>query len=79
MMEHENIMEEVRAMMLVNSADLLPCHRRLLEQNFQHLGEGSTVNRLQWLEPGYQCNSNIGIRHIQQPVQLKYLGQVDSY
>ena len=37
-------------MMLVHPADRLPCPRRLLQQDFQHLGEGSTVNRLQWLE-----------------------------
>ena len=37
-------MEEVRDMMLVDPADLLPCHRHLVEQDYLQLGEGTMVD-----------------------------------
>jgi hypothetical protein len=39
----------VKDMMLVDVADLLPCHRSLLQVDFQWLGEGSGINRKLWL------------------------------
>ena len=47
--EHTRIMEEVRDMMLVDPSDLLPCHRHLLRQDYERLGEGTTVDRQYWL------------------------------
>ncbi len=47
--EHKTAISEVRQMMLVHPEKLLPQHCDLLEQDFQALGEGSTVDRQIWL------------------------------
>ena len=36
-------------MMLVDPADLLLCHRGLLQVDFEHLDEGSGIDRKLWL------------------------------
>jgi hypothetical protein len=47
--EHHTIIDLVKDMMLVDPADLLPCHRGLLQVDFKWLGEGSSVDRKLWL------------------------------
>jgi hypothetical protein len=47
--EHLTIIELVKDMMLVDPADLLPCHRSLLQVDFRRLGEGSGIDRKLWL------------------------------
>jgi hypothetical protein len=47
--EHHTIIDLVQDMMLVDPADLLPCHRTLLQVDFERLGEGSAVDRKLWL------------------------------
>jgi hypothetical protein len=42
--EHLTIIELVKDMMLVDPADLLPCHRSLLQVDFRRLGEGSGID-----------------------------------
>ena len=48
--EHEDIFELVKDMMLVDPSDLLPQHRKLLEQDYRELGKGTTVARKLWLQ-----------------------------
>ena len=48
--EHEEVFDEVRHMMLLDPVELLPKHQRLLEVDFAKLGEGSTEDRLRWLD-----------------------------
>jgi hypothetical protein len=48
--EHEQIMQEVRQMMLVDPSELLPEHRALLRTDFLRLGSGTTAGRIQWIE-----------------------------
>ena len=55
--EHEAVIFQVRAMMLMDPEQLLPQHRSLLEQDFQWLGRGSTADRQIWL---VQMNSAVG-------------------
>jgi hypothetical protein len=47
--EHHTIIDLVKDMMLVDPANLLPCHRGLLQVDFERLGEGSAVDRKLWL------------------------------
>ena len=47
--EHMVIIDLVKDMMLVDPADLLPCHRSLLQVDFQRLGEGSGIDCKLWL------------------------------
>ena len=47
--EHLQIIDEVRDMMLVDPATLLPEHRKLLELDFLKLGAGFTIDRQYWL------------------------------
>jgi hypothetical protein len=48
--EHEDVIELVKDMVLVDPADLLPQHRHLLEKDFHKLGEGATIDRKLWLQ-----------------------------
>ena len=48
--EHEDVIELVKDMVMVDPADLLPRHRHLLERDFRKLGEGATVDRKLWLQ-----------------------------
>lgn len=48
--EHEDVIELVKDMVLIDPADLLPQHRSLLEKDFGKLGEGATVERKLWLQ-----------------------------
>ncbi len=48
--EHEAVMGEVRQMMLVDPSELLPEHRALLHTDYERLGSGTTVERIQWVE-----------------------------
>jgi hypothetical protein len=52
--DHLEVFLLVKKMMLVDPSDLLPQHRRLLELDFQQLGEGPTIDRKMWLQ---QMNS----------------------
>jgi hypothetical protein len=47
--EHLEVIDLVKDMMLVDPADLLPCHRSLLRIDFEQLGEGSSIDRKLWL------------------------------
>ena len=47
--QHHTIFDLVMDMMLVDPADLLPCHRGLHQVDFKQLGEGSSVDRKLWL------------------------------
>ena len=47
--EHLTIIKLVKDMMLVDPADLLHCHRSLLQVDFRMLGEGSDMDRKLWL------------------------------
>jgi hypothetical protein len=47
--EHLEVIDLVKDMMLVDPADLLPCHRSLLRVDFQQLGQGSSIDRKLWL------------------------------
>jgi hypothetical protein len=47
--EHMAVIDLVKDMMLVDPADLLPCHRSLLQVDFQRLGKGSGIDRKLWL------------------------------
>ena len=42
--------------MLIDPADLLPCHRHLLQQDYLRLDEGPSVDRQYWLA---QMNSAV--------------------
>lgn len=44
------VIEEVRQMMLVDTSELLPRHQHLLEEDFIKLGEGTTQERVIWLD-----------------------------
>eukprot|EP00956_Cyclotella_meneghiniana_P002951 scaffold3544_cov46-Cyclotella_meneghiniana.AAC.2 len=48
--EHEDVIELVKDMVMVDPADLLPRHRHLLARDFRKLGEGATVDRKLWLQ-----------------------------
>eukprot|EP00956_Cyclotella_meneghiniana_P012231 scaffold17380_cov52-Cyclotella_meneghiniana.AAC.2 len=50
--EHEDVIELIKDMVMVDPADLLllPRHRHLLERDFRKLGEGATVDRKLWLQ-----------------------------
>ena len=47
--QHEDIFACVKEPLLIDPADLLPCHQHLLEGDFTDLGEGATVNRQCWV------------------------------
>lgn len=47
--EHQDIMDSVAKMILLDPETLLPQHRFLLEQDFKKLGEGHTIDRQYWL------------------------------
>jgi hypothetical protein len=47
--EHLEVIDLVKDMMLVDPADLLPCHRSLLRVDFEQLGQGSSIDRKLWL------------------------------
>lgn len=57
--EHLAIIDLVKDMMLVDPADLLPCHRELLRVDFEHLGEGSGIDRKLWLAKMYSAISAV--------------------
>jgi hypothetical protein len=40
---------EMHIMMLVDPADLLPCHMGILQVDFERLGKGSGINGKLWL------------------------------
>ena len=48
--EHMQVIEEVKQMMLVDPSELLPRHQHLLEEDFIKLGEGTTHDRIVWLD-----------------------------
>ena len=48
--EHEDVIELVKDMVLVDPNDLLPRHKHLLQTDFRKLGEGATVDRKLWLQ-----------------------------
>jgi hypothetical protein len=48
--EHRQVMDEVRKLLDVDPEELLPCHRDMLQEDFHHLGEGSTTAWLLWLD-----------------------------
>ena len=47
--QHEDFFAGVKELLLINPANLLPCHQYLLEGDFTDLGEGATVNRQHWV------------------------------
>jgi hypothetical protein len=47
--EHLAVIDLVKDMMLIDPADLLPCHHSLLQIDFQKLDEGSGIDRKLWL------------------------------
>jgi hypothetical protein len=59
--DHNTVVSEVCQMMLIDPEELLPQHRILLEQDFQALGEGSTVDRQIWLA---QMKSALGAAEV---------------
>ena len=67
-------MEEVRDMMLVDPADLLPCHCHLLEQDYLQLGEGTTVDRQYWLAEMNTAISAVEARRRRQVIPLATSG-----
>lgn len=47
--DHDLIMEQVSTLMGTDPMDLLPCHRHLLDWNFDELGTGPTLDRQYWI------------------------------
>lgn len=47
--EHHKIMEETLERLSTTPDDLLPQHRHLLELDYSHLGEGTTLDRQYWM------------------------------
>eukprot|EP00956_Cyclotella_meneghiniana_P034271 scaffold103019_cov84-Cyclotella_meneghiniana.AAC.1 len=47
--DHDRVRNEVRALLAVQPEDLLPAHRHLLQFDAEALGQGSTRDRLLWL------------------------------
>ena len=47
--DHDRVRNEVRALLAVQPEDLLPTHRHLLQFDAEALGQGSTRDRLLWL------------------------------
>lgn len=47
--QHEAIFERCKELLMVDPADLLDRHRYLLEGDFTELGEGSAVDRQNWI------------------------------
>lgn len=47
--QHEEVIELVKDMMLVDPADLLPQHQHLLQQDYRKLGESSSIDKKLWL------------------------------
>ena len=46
--EHEELLDRVKRMMLIDPNDLLDRHKYLLQVDFQDLGEGSSATRKNW-------------------------------
>jgi hypothetical protein len=46
---HDTIMSRVSTLMGTDPLELLPCHRQLLDWDFEELGQGSTVDRQYWI------------------------------
>ena len=47
--EHHKILDQMEHYALVDPKTLLPCHRSLLDADFESLGNGPTSHRLLWL------------------------------
>ena len=72
--EHRQIIEEVREMMLVDSDDLLPCHRHLLHQDFLKLGSGPSIDRQYWLaqmQSAVSAAAHYTVYHNRQPTDKR--------
>ena len=48
--EHKNIIQLVHNLLHTDPNDLLPQHRHLLQQDFQQLGEGPSLDRQYWIK-----------------------------
>ena len=46
--EHEELLDRVKRMMLIDPNDLLDRHKYLLQVDFEDLGEGSSATRKNW-------------------------------
>jgi len=46
--QHEDIFQKVKDLMWTDPMSLLPKHRHLLEEDFEALGEGSSMDRSHW-------------------------------
>ena len=47
--EHKTIMDRVSMLLETNQLDLLPMHAKLLDQDFERLGAGPSIDGMHWI------------------------------